>query len=71
MEKMKIFGIICGGLLLVALGANAVVAQGSHFEDRDSCIANCRAMAARGPTLCRRSEGRPTSGICKVRATMR
>jgi hypothetical protein len=50
MKKMKIFGILFGGLLLVALGASVVVAQGSHFEDRDSCVANCRAMAARGPT---------------------
>ncbi len=49
MRKMKAVCIALSGLFFVALGTNVVMAQ-DHFEDRDSCIANCRAMAARGDT---------------------
>jgi hypothetical protein len=49
MKKMQVFYITLAGLFLVALGTNVVMAQDS-FQDRDSCIANCRAMAARGDT---------------------
>lgn len=38
------------GVFLVAFGTNVAMAQGSHFQDRDSCIATCRAMSAYGGT---------------------
>jgi hypothetical protein len=50
MRKLTVFCIIFAGFFLVALGANVAVAQGSHFQDRDACIADCRAMSARGST---------------------
>jgi hypothetical protein len=50
MTKTKVFCITWAGILLIGLGANVAVTQDDHFQDRDSCIANCRTMAARGHT---------------------
>lgn len=50
MRMTKISCMVFAGFFLVALGANVAMAQGSHFDDRDSCIATCRAMSMRGGT---------------------
>lgn len=52
MITTKVSCMIFAGLL-IALWANPAVAQDSPFQDRDSCIANCRAMSARGDTYVR------------------
>jgi len=50
MRMTKVFCIVFAGFFLAALGANVAMAQGSHFDDRDACIADCRAMSMRGGT---------------------
>lgn len=52
MTTTSFFCMILAGLF-IALWANPAVAQDSPFDDRDSCIANCRVMAARGDTYVR------------------
>jgi hypothetical protein len=73
MGKIKVFCIMFVGLFLVALGANVAMAQDSHFQDRDSCLANCRAMSARGGTYVgdRRVDPRIAYATCVQRCDKR
>jgi hypothetical protein len=73
MRKTKLFCIMFAGFFLVAFGANAAMAQGGHFQDRDSCIASCRAMSARGDTYVgdRRVDPRIAYATCVQRCDKR
>ncbi|MBI5251392.1 MAG: hypothetical protein HY912_18040 [Desulfomonile tiedjei] len=66
MRKIKAFWITFVGFFLVLLWGNVATAQDNHFQDRDSCMANCRAMAARGDTYVgdRRVDPRMVYAMC-------